>query len=602
METPPEIRYARAAYGWLRISPLLTGFSFFLIWGMDPGGLACGAIDCAYGNSLYLSLLAAILGSALWHLILLQYANHKTSPFVRKHGQSALLLAGIRTAIPLGLLLVDFLGDASGVLVGCTAIPILILLWAVNTQSGYRQIAQEAETSLRTSMAADSIDTAGPLSGPSADRQIAYASKEMHPSSNRDSAQEILGRILNDLENESRSLRKQALEELKSLPYISEAVRLKVESLALHDEDHSLRETALNLLNSPIMRHIQSRLNKVDRDGRKILLKEINEWERLGIVNSLLALLLRRRYDFDIAPPEPAPLPTQVQPSAPPIQAPTPSIPITADPVPASAVAAPPTPRTAPEPAAPRPTLLQALLSETSIKIYLYLGAFFVIASAVILGTLFEAARLPILIAGTLLFGGTAVGIRSRLPQPSFALFIVFSFLLPITANVAGETLNLSVQGRTAYWMTIYLVMTLLWSGSTWIYESRLFSLSAFLSLILALYRAADLVQGRTELHNAFIGMAALIGLFGVRTLIKWKNFKFGVPLFITVQITQLSVVIAALSLFLLRLVEVDDQPLWNAASVLTILTACLFFILSHSTVPFFAFPWLATGVLIPLP
>ncbi|MBM3123567.1 MAG: hypothetical protein FJZ87_00670 [Chloroflexi bacterium] len=601
MDTSPEIRLARAAYGWLRISPLLTGFTFFLIWGMDPGGFVCGEIDCAYGDSLYFSLLAAVLGSALWHLILLQYLNHKTSQFVRKHGRSALLLAGFRTSVPLGLLILDFLADANGLLLGCTAIPILILLWAVNTTSGYKDINRELGLP----------PSAGKETGSKESPELLPQTAISHPSSNsnaidrsasKQAPEETLTRILNDLDHESNTVRRQALEELESLTFGSEALRRKVEALALHEEDETLRRAALDALGNSMMRHVQSRLNKVSRGDRYVLLREIDVWEKLDYVTRSVAEVLRRRYDFDFARTEPSVKLVQVQPPTPvdrPVSPARPS-PAPAAPLPAASISTPSIKK--PEPAAPRPTLLQALLSETSIKIYLYLGAFFVIASAVILGTLFEAARLPILIAGTLLFGGTAVSIRSRLPQPSFALFIVFSFLLPITANVAGESLNLTAQGRTAYWMTIYLVMTLLWSGSTWIYESRLFSLSAFLSLLLALYRAADLVQGRAELHTSLIGMAALIGLFGVRRLIKWKNFKFSLPLFITAQITQLSAVIAALSLFLLRLAEVDDQPLWHAVSVLTILAACQFFILSHSTVPFFAFPWLAAGVLIPLP
>ena len=49
---------------------------------------------------------------------------------------------------------------------------------------------------------------------------------------------------------------------------------------------------------------------------------------------------------------------------------------------------------------------MQTLLSEASIKVYLYLGAFFVIASALILAAIVEAARLPILVVATLAFGG----------------------------------------------------------------------------------------------------------------------------------------------------------------------------------------------------
>ena len=96
---------------------------------------------------------------------------------------------------------------------------------------------------------------------------------------------------------------------------------------------------------------------------------------------------------------------------------------------------------------------MQTLLNESSIKIYLYLGAFFVIASALILAAVVEAARLPILAAATLGFGGAAFVIRKRLPQPSFALFIVFSFLLAF----GGFKLSATIGDRRAfpgYWDT----------------------------------------------------------------------------------------------------------------------------------------------------
>ena len=46
-----------------------------------------------------------------------------------------------------------------------------------------------------------------------------------------------------------------------------------------------------------------------------------------------------------------------------------------------------------------------------------------------------EAARLPILAVATLAFGGAALLLQKRLPQPGFALFIVFSFLLLIDGS-----------------------------------------------------------------------------------------------------------------------------------------------------------------------
>ncbi len=76
------------------------------------------------------------------------------------------------------------------------------------------------------------------------------------------------------------------------------------------------------------------------------------------------AEVIRRRYDFDFAP----------KPSASAQNAPA----TAADQAAVSQPAATPAPRREPE--GPRPSLLQTLTSEASIKIYLYLGAFFVIA------------------------------------------------------------------------------------------------------------------------------------------------------------------------------------------------------------------------------
>ncbi len=145
---------------------------------------------------------------------------------------------------------------------------------------------------------------------------------------------------------------------------------------------------------------------------------------------------------------------------------------------------------------------MQTLLSEASIKVYLYLGAFFVIASALILAAVVEAARLPILAVATLSFGGVALGIRKRLPQPSFAFFIVFSFLLPIDANVLKESIGFVEPFLSIYWTVIFLLMAAIWSFSVWFYESRFFSAVAFVSLSLAFYRAGATFQGGSRTSN----------------------------------------------------------------------------------------------------
>jgi hypothetical protein len=123
-----EKQTAQNWYWWLWLSPLLTIptllFLFLLLWFMDLEDLGA---------------LIAVLGSALWHLVLLIPALNKEHPFVHWHGRQALLLAGVRTAVPLvlGLALFDALIEAMLV-----AIPVLIVIWFSGTLWGQRQAAR----------------------------------------------------------------------------------------------------------------------------------------------------------------------------------------------------------------------------------------------------------------------------------------------------------------------------------------------------------------------------------------------------------------------------------------------------------------------------
>ena len=109
---------AKNWYFWLWLSPLLTIPTLGIMWLILPG------------NKLTLP----ILGSALWHLVLLFPALDRKALFVRWHGRQALLLACVRTVIPLvlGLVLGSLLATA----------PILIIVWFVGTLWGHRQAAR----------------------------------------------------------------------------------------------------------------------------------------------------------------------------------------------------------------------------------------------------------------------------------------------------------------------------------------------------------------------------------------------------------------------------------------------------------------------------
>ncbi len=129
----PEVRTARKPYMWLWFSPLLTIPSALLlalaIWLFSDFSL----VELASG-------LIPILGSALWHLVLLIWALNKQSAFVRWHGWQALLLAGIRTAVPITFLIFESAEGGSGSFV-LMSIGILIVIWLYGTLWGQGQAA-----------------------------------------------------------------------------------------------------------------------------------------------------------------------------------------------------------------------------------------------------------------------------------------------------------------------------------------------------------------------------------------------------------------------------------------------------------------------------
>lgn len=651
MERMNEKQSARGPYLWLRVSPLLTVFTFYVVMSLQPGDLFCGNIYyCNYNSSLMISAICGVLISALWHLLLLQYVRSDRSELVRKHGRQALIYAGIRTAVPLAVIFFDLLTKAGGSL-ACWTIPILVILWLTNSSSGLQQVETDLpepepissidEVAMKNENHADILNEIlnGLQSEDEKDVLIALSKlddirevnvaimQELETLSLEDNISEIRSRaqaalnklksantpnqvspleidsqnpddvlrhILDGLKNDSLKVRLRAIATLETINYSSEAIRSQLENLAISDKNMEIRNAALAALDLSTQRNVRRTLGKLERNHRDMLLQEILSWERLGLLPRQNAEVIRRRYDFDVRPaskPQPAPVkvavspPTTIQQPAPIKETPT----VTVQPV-----------QRVPE--GPRPTLLQTLLSETSIKIALYLGAFFVIASAVILGVLNEGARLPILIISTLIFGGFSIVIRKRLPQPSFTLFIVFSFLLPITASVIENSLNLFTTASAGYWFFISIFMALIWAFGTWLYESRLFSMTAFFSILLGLLRIGDLFNSPTEFYTTMAGLGTLAGLAGVFAIMKWKNTDFALPLFVSTQLIQVIILAVSISIFIIHLFDNSASSLWNLASIFTWGFAFLFIVISNILFPFVVFPWAAAAVLLPIP
>ncbi len=394
--------------------------------------------------------------------------------------------------------------------------------------------------------------------------------------SNALTLEEILASIQTDLKGETVQTRLDAIQKLAEQNFSSPAILRTLERLALNDKSKSVRAAARQALDTPTHRYIQGQISKRTRPERKTILSEIDKWESQELIHADLADVLRQRYGFDLKPATPAPEP---------ISAPQPE----PEPAPISQATL-----------APRLSLTQTLLSETSIKIALYLGAFFVIAAAAILAAVVEAARLPILLAATALFAGGAILTRARLPQPSFALFIVFSFLLPTDANVLADVLNLSSKANAGYWFAVMAVMAVIWSFGTWFYTSRLFSLAAFIALAISVTRLGEFFRAEPEVYLLLLSFVTLLGLGGTYLLKRWRATKFSLPLLILVQISQLGLIAFALVAIALRLEDVPSA--WNLVSTLFWLLTAGFYVLSDLIFPFVIFPWLSIAALYPLP
>lgn len=670
MDAKTEIRLAKAPYNWLRISPALTVFTLFLVATSNIGSGLCNSalFACGSEDDIYINFGFGVLISSLWHLLLLQYVNNKDSEFVRKHGRAALTFAGVRTGIAFSGVILDWVTNASGGLT-CVFIIILLILWAINQttkqdikemEDSIRSSEAAEETSLRSGAKESTTHVSGEethkilndlqsdddvtvilaiekaealeniqdatlrqailrelellaeeddnkdiqVKARAAFNHLTQASLVLNSDTKSD-AQATLAQLLQDLQSEDESRITSALEALKALNFSSEAIRSQLEKIGLHGSNRKIRSEARALLNYPANRAVMQRFNQnhLDRKTRELMLSEIKAWARNELIEKDTADVLSRRYDFDIAPPPAQPKPLDAAQGKP-----VPAQPIVTTPKapPAPVASTPSVPQPPPAPPAPRPSLLQTLTSEASIKIYLYLGAFFVIAAAAILGAVVPEFRLPILILGNFLFGGLAVAIKKRLPQPSFALFIVFSFLLPITANTLEETMRqsfgLSSSFTSGYWAVVFFFMAAVWSGGTRLYTSRLFSITAFGSLLLAFFSIGRFFEAEFSVYVLLESMAAFSGLAGVWLLQKWTERNFWLPLFIATQAVQVILLFVSLSLFGANLFDPSFSNLWHLAAFATWVFAAIFFIFANHLYPFFAFPWLVAATLIPMP
>lgn len=333
-----EERLAKEAYIWLKVSPIVTIITLFIVVNMNIGAAICSGDRplCSTEDLPYINFGLGVLVSECWHFLLLQYATNKDSEFVRKHGRRALIQAGIRTAVPFFGIPLDFLTRAEGA-IACWIIPILIMMWSVNAATSKKIV--ENELALRNEL---NTDKNAPIEFSQTSPLIEGIQTE--PSMTETDPrkpEEIVAELYQNLQSDNNVIVLKAIAALHGLKFSSEAIRQQLEKLSLHSQNEDIRKEALATLSLPANRAVQKQVtqNRFDHDTRQALLQEINDWERNRLIESQNAEVLRRKYDFDFdSAPKTAPKPA-VEPQ------------VTAAPTTVSATAP------SPQPAGPRPML-----------------------------------------------------------------------------------------------------------------------------------------------------------------------------------------------------------------------------------------------------
>ena len=233
----------------------------------------------------------------------------------------------------------------------------------------------------------------------------------------------------------------------------AEPVWRAVERLALQAASPQVREAAVRALNTPAARAHYARRPRRSSLWRHELRAEIQTWAQEGLITPEQAAVLMARY---ADPPRRKPQPSV---SAPPDQ---------------------------------RRTFPWAL------HVVLYLGAFFVIAAALLFASVVRAWRLPILLAATVVFAVGALVVYRLTPQGGRVLGIVAAGFLWADAAVLGKILepHLAADGRALYWAVATLLLALVWLAGAWALRIGVLHVAAWPML------AASLVYGLTWLEG----------------------------------------------------------------------------------------------------
>ncbi|TAK14720.1 MAG: hypothetical protein EPO32_00925 [Anaerolineae bacterium] len=372
---------------------------------------------------------------------------------------------------------------------------------------------------------------------------------------------------------EERQAAISALLEISPLP--AEGVAT-LERMALHDRSKSVQAGARDALSSPAVRAWRKAQPGFSRQLRDWLLNQIATWRADELLTAEQAEVLTRRYDFDAGAAVPA------QPSA----------------------AAAPKPRKEPK---PRRSLGEVLMSESTIKTALYLGAFFVIMAAFIFSALIEILRIPILAGTSLLFLVGSLALKRRLGQASFVLFILYSALVPLAAGAVFEALPFLSAFSYPFWIGVTTFLLANWVFATWFYHSRFFSLLALGAFFVLPFQVGNWFNLEDVL---VLNLAALGNLLVLGVVVLWRRVEklpSSRPVWIVTHLWQVVLLAAGFFMAITYLLE-DERWLWAEVSLWGL--AALFYLLAglafKSSLAVYAgvfvsllMPWYAAGALL---
>ncbi len=358
--------------------------------------------------------------------------------------------------------------------------------------------------------------------------------------------------------------RLEAVEAIGELQSYDESVLKALELTAANDRKSEVRDSAFIALQNLSRISDRPTAKEVLPHDRGVILAALKRWEAEGLLPSQVARVLRNRYEFR-----------------------------------------PSSKRAARAKAAPddRRNLSQLLLSETSVKIALYLGAFFILAASFILAAIVEAARLPIISAVTIGAIITAWFLYRRIPMASFTLSLIGTLLIPIDAAVILDLYASPEFHMDPYWMGVAALLGVIWIAGTWLYESRLFSLLALMAFMLTGVFFSSWIGASFHTTLFVLAIASLLGLvlsIQIRRTFDKSTHKL---LFIVVHIALPGLlVLSSLDLiFKWGNFGAFKDVAWLSVGC-TWLTVMLAYLWSNRTTPSVLFRAMAAICLIPIP